>query len=91
MREAPLDALSEGDGLGLLGFSDEGALEPMAERFLGDEPWGVLCEACQDALREVDEIEIRALWDALPALFALGFEPGVWPSGGAAGTGSSGR
>ena len=88
-REAPLDALRDRDVL--LAFNDKGALEPIAERFWGDVHWGRLCAACQDVLKGVDEIEIGILWDALPSIFALGFGPGVWPSGEAAGEGPTGQ
>ena len=85
-REVPLDALRAQDVLP--SFSDGDALERMAERFWGAPGvWDRFCRNCQDALQEVDEVEIRALWDSLPGVFALELDKDDWPGAGAAGVG----
>ena len=77
-REAPLVALRERDVLP--SFSDHNALKPLAEMFWGDVHWRRLCEACREALLEIDEVETRVLWGSLPEVFALRLDEASWPS-----------
>lgn len=77
-REAPLSTIRETGVIPSL--SDQNVLRPIAEMLWGDVQWRRLCGGCQEALLEIDEIDIRTVWDSLPDIFTLGLDRTVWRS-----------